>query len=125
IRGEGSRRDPTISLRTEYGAIINNWRGGVIRGDDNDSDELIVAARGGAVEINNAGDLMGRIDLEDAGNSQEGNRVNNYSDESWTFTGRSEFGDGSNDVFDNTGTTHTTDPDDPSENDVTTFAGLE
>jgi hypothetical protein len=125
IRGEGSRRDPTISLRTEYGAIINNWRGGVIRGDDNDSDELIVAARGGAVEINNAGDLMGRIDLEDAGNSQEGNRVNNYSDESWTFTGRSEFGDGSNDVFDNTGTTHTTDPDDPSENDVTMFAGLE
>lgn len=125
IRGEGTDGSPTISVDTESGATINNGRRGLIRGDDRSSDELIVAASGGAVEINNYGDMIGRIDLSSAGDSQSYNVVNNYSDDSWTFTGTSEYGGGLSDEFNNTGTTHTTDPDDASANDSTTLAGLE
>lgn len=125
IRGEGSGRRPTIALSTEYGATIDNRKGGLIRGDDKSAYDLIIAAEGGEVEINNRGDMIGRIDLSSAGDTGDGNVVNNYSDDSWTFTGTSEFGDGLADEFNNTGTTHTTDPEDPSANDTTTLAGLE
>lgn len=125
IRGEGSEDYPTIRLATEDGAVINNDAGGVIRGDDYASTDLIAVASGGAVEINNSGDMMGRIDLSAAGSTDTPNVFNNMSAESWTFTGTSEFGDGLADEFNNTGTVHTTDPDDPEFEDDTVFAGLE
>jgi len=125
IRGEGSEDYPTIRLATEDGAVINNDSGGVIRGDDHASTDLIVAASGGAVEINNRGDMVGRIDLADAGDTDSPNVFNNMSIDSWTFTGTSEFGSGLADALNNTGTIHTTDPDDPESGDATVFAGLE
>jgi putative surface-exposed virulence protein len=125
IRGEGSEDYPTIRLATEDGAVINNDAGGVIRGDDYASTDLIVVASGGPVEINNSGDMMGRIDLAAAGSTDLPNVFNNMSADSWTFTGTSEFGGGLADEFNNTGTVHTTDPDDPEFEDDTIFAGLE
>jgi hypothetical protein len=124
IRGSG-RSDPTIKLSTDDGATINNYRGGKIVGHDYSPTDLIVEAHGGAVEINNHGTMLGRVDLSDAGNSQWANVFNNTSNNSWTFTGTSNLGDGLADTFNNTGTVYTTDPHDPQNNDVTVLAGVE
>ena len=67
---------------------------------------------------------MGQIDLSDAGASS-GNVFNNTSNHSWHFTGTSQLGNGLADVHNNTGTIYTTDPNDPSNNDITELAGVE
>jgi outer membrane autotransporter protein len=125
IRGAGSDEFPTIRLATEDGAVIDNDEDGVIRGDDYASTDLIVRASGGDVEINNRGEMFGRIDLSYAGSTEYGNVVNNISPDSWTFTGTSEFGGGLADALNNTGAIHTTDPDYAESASETVFAGLE
>jgi hypothetical protein len=114
-----------IALATSDGATINNNSGGSIRGEANSTTDLIVEAHGGAVTINNAGTMTGRIDLSDAGSSQLGNVFNNTSDDSWHFTGTSDLGGGLADAYNNTGTIYTTDPNDPANNDVTELTGVE
>lgn len=124
IRGSG-QSDATIELSTEDGATINNYRGGLIVGRHYNSTDLIVEAQGGATTINNSGSIIGRVDLSGAGNSQSGNVFNNTSNHSWTFTGTSHLGNGLADVFNNTGTVFTTDPDAPENNDITELVGVE
>jgi hypothetical protein len=63
--------------------------------------------------------------VSDAGTSLSPNVFNNSSNHSWTFIGTSQFGNGLNDAFNNTGTVFTTDPNAPSTKDVTVLAGLE
>ena len=117
--------DATIDLSTNDGATINNYADGLIRTSRELTSDLIVDARGGAVTINNAGTMIGRIDLSEAGNTDAANTFNNTSNDSWHFTGTSELGDGLADAFNNTGTIYTTDPDSPSYNDITVLAGVE
>jgi len=124
IRGAGDG-DATIKLKTKDGATINNDRTGRIVGRHYDPADLIVEAQGGAVTINNDGTMIGRIDLADAGDSQSGNVFNNTSDHSWTFIGTSNLGAGLADVFNNTGTVFTTDPNAPENNDLTELTGVE
>jgi hypothetical protein len=124
IRGSGNG-DATIKLKTKDGATINNDRGGRIVGRHYDPTDLIVEAQGGAVTINNDGTMLGRIDLSGAGDTDWGNVFNNTSNHSWTFIGTSNLGNGLADVFNNTGTVFTTDPDAPENNDLTELAGVE
>jgi hypothetical protein len=124
IRGSGTDH-PTIKISTEGGATINNYRSGKIVGHDYSPTDMIVKAHGGPVTINNDGTMLGRIDLSDAGNTQEGNVFNNTSNHSWTFTGTSNLGGGFSDAYNNSGTVFTTDPGRPENNDVTELAGVE
>ena len=86
---------------------------------------LLGAANGGAMTINNAGTMIGRIDLSDAGNTEAPNIFNNSSNNSWHVTGTNELGSGLADTFNNTGTVYTTNPNAPADNDVTVLAGVE
>lgn len=124
IRGSGDG-DATIKLKTKDGATINNERRGRIVGRHYNPTDLIVQAEGGAVTINNDGTMLGQIDLSNAGDTEFGNVFNNTSDHSWTFIGTSNLGNGLADVFNNTGTVFTTDPDAPENNDYTELAGVE
>ncbi len=121
----GGRYGAAIKLSTEHGATINNYAEGLIRGSRRLTDDLIVEARGGAVTINNDGTMIGRIDLSGAGDTYSANVFNNTSNDSWHFTGTSDLGGGLADVFNNTGTIYTTDPNNPAYNDVTILAGVE
>lgn len=121
----GGRHGVAIELSTEEGATINNNAEGLIRSSRGLTDDLIVEARGGAVTINNDGTMIGRIDLSGAGYTETANVFNNTSNDSWHFTGTSDLGGGLADVFNNTGTIHTTDPNNPAYNDVTILAGVE
>jgi outer membrane autotransporter protein len=84
--------------------ITTHWTSDI--GASNASDDLAVYGTGGAVLIDNYGTIRGRIDLATAGDTDHPNVVNNYSNNSWTFTGHSDFGAGLADVYNNTGTVH-------------------
>lgn len=125
IESSGRHHNSTIELSTDDGATINNYAGGLIRSSRESTADIIVDARGGAVTINNDGAMIGRIDLSEAGNKDGANTFNNTSNDSWHFTGASELGGGLADVFNNTGTIYTINPDWPSSNDITVLAGVE
>ncbi len=124
IRGSGIF-NPTILLSTENGATLNNNKGGLIRGFRSDPEDFAVEMHGGAVTINNAGTIIGRVDLSDAGNTDTPNTFNNSSNNSWHVLGTSQLGNGLADTFNNTGTIYTTDPDHPADNNLTELAGVE
>ena len=119
------RRGATIELSTDDGATINNYADGLIRTARGRTGDLIIEASGGAVTINNDGTMIGRIDLSSAGYTEAGNVFNNTSNDSWHFTGTSNLGDGFEDIYNNTGTIYTTDPDNPAFNDTTILTGVE
>ncbi|RUP09839.1 autotransporter domain-containing protein [Hyphomicrobium sp.] len=121
----GGRHGVAIELSTGDGATINNYAEGLIRSSRGLTADVIIEARGGAVTINNDGTMIGRIDLSDAGDTYAANVFNNTSNDSWHFTGTSDLGGGLADVFNNTGTIYTTDPNNPAHNDITILTGVE
>jgi len=121
----GSIFRPTILLSTENGATLNNEGGGLIRGFRSSPFDLAIRAQGGAVTINNAGTIIGRVDLSDAGDTGSPNTFSNSSNDSWHVLGISQLGNGLADTFNNTGTIYTTDPAHPGHGDFTELAGVE
>jgi hypothetical protein len=87
--------------------------------------DLAIEASGGAVTINNAGTIWGRVDLSSAGNTDTPNVFNNSSNNSWHVLGTSNLGNGLADSFNNTGTVYVTDPNNPAAGDVTVITGVE
>lgn len=101
LMGRGSFFDPTIYVRTDGTANINNWNDGLIAGDFFSWGALVIDVDGvgddGHAEIDNYGTIIGRVALTD--NDDE---FWNYSDQSWRTTGNSYFGAG-DDTFHNYG----------------------
>ncbi len=88
-----------IAVTSATGSVINNLAGGVI--SPNSGSLFAINAKGAAVAVNNAGIIIGRVDL--TGNSDV---FANLTGGAFEARLTSDFG-GGDDGFNNTGTVHT------------------